>query len=50
MARSAQKHSAIGTSISNEGWRHLGPQATAIALIDQGLAGQRLKERYCVAH
>jgi glucose dehydrogenase len=38
-----QKHSAIGTSISNEGWRHLGPQATANALIDQGLAGQRLK-------
>jgi choline dehydrogenase-like flavoprotein len=39
------KHSAIGTSISNEGWRHVGPQATAIALIDQGFSGQHLKER-----
>jgi glucose dehydrogenase len=39
------KHSAIGTSVSNEGWRHLGPQATALALIDQGFAGERLKER-----
>jgi choline dehydrogenase-like flavoprotein len=39
------QYSAIGTSISNEGWRHLGPQATAIALIKQGFTGQRLKER-----
>ena len=38
------QYSAIGTSISNEGWRHLGPQATAIALIKQGFTGQRLKE------
>jgi choline dehydrogenase-like flavoprotein len=37
-------HSAIGTSISNEGWRRVGPQATAIALIDQGFSGQRLQE------
>ncbi len=39
------RHSAVGTSVSNEGWRHAGPQATAIALIDQGLSGQRLKDR-----
>ena len=39
------KHSAIGTSISNEGWRHVGPQETAITLINQGFSGQRLKER-----
>jgi CRP-like cAMP-binding protein len=39
-----KEHSAIGTSISNEGWRHIGPQATAIALIDQGSAGQRLHD------
>jgi choline dehydrogenase-like flavoprotein len=38
------KYSAIGTSISNEGWRHLGPQVTAVALIDQGFSGQRLKD------
>jgi choline dehydrogenase-like flavoprotein len=38
------KHSAIGTSISNEGWRHLGPQATAIALVERGFSGQRLKD------
>jgi glucose dehydrogenase len=39
------KYSAIGTSLSNEGWRHLGPQATAVALVDQGFAGERLKDR-----
>ena len=39
------KHSAVGTSISNEGWRHVGPQATALALIDQGFAGQLLRDR-----
>jgi glucose dehydrogenase len=39
------RHSAVGTSVSNEGWRHAGPQATAIALIDQEFAGQRLKDR-----
>jgi choline dehydrogenase-like flavoprotein len=38
------KHSAIGTSLSNEGWRHVGPQATAVKLIDQGLAGRRLQD------
>ena len=38
------KHSAIGTSLSNEGWRHVGPQAMAIKLIDQGLTGRRLQE------
>jgi glucose dehydrogenase len=38
------EYSAIGTSISNEGWRHVGPQATAIALIERGLTGQRLKD------
>ena len=39
-----RKHSAIGTSLSNEGWRHsMGPQATALALINQGLRGQRLQ-------
>jgi choline dehydrogenase-like flavoprotein len=38
------KYSAIGTSISNEGWRHVGPQATAIALVEHGLTGQRLKD------
>ena len=37
-------HSAIGTSISNEGWRRVGPQGTAVALIDQGLRGRRLQE------
>jgi choline dehydrogenase-like flavoprotein len=39
------KHSAVGTSLSNEGWRHLGPQATALALINQGLSGQQLRDR-----
>jgi choline dehydrogenase-like flavoprotein len=38
------KHSAVGTSLSNEGWRHAGPQATAVALIEQGFTGQRLKD------
>jgi glucose dehydrogenase len=38
------EYSAVGTSLSNEGWRHLGPQATAIALIDQGFSGQHLKD------
>jgi choline dehydrogenase-like flavoprotein len=38
------KHSAIGTSLSNEGWRHVGPQAMAVKLIDQGLTGRRLQE------
>jgi choline dehydrogenase-like flavoprotein len=39
------KHSAIGTSLSNEGWRHVGPPAMAVKLIEQGLAGQRLQDR-----
>jgi choline dehydrogenase-like flavoprotein len=39
------KHSAIGTSVSNEGWRHVGPQATALALIDQGFAGELLRDK-----
>jgi choline dehydrogenase-like flavoprotein len=39
-----RKHSAIGTSLSNEGWRHsMDPQATALSLINQGLRGQRLQ-------
>jgi choline dehydrogenase-like flavoprotein len=37
-------HSAIGTSISNEGWRRVGPQGTSIGLIDQGFTGQQLQE------
>jgi choline dehydrogenase-like flavoprotein len=37
-------HSAIGTSLSNEGWRHVGPQAMAVKLIDHGLTGRRLQE------
>ncbi|HEX5862656.1 MAG TPA: GMC family oxidoreductase [Casimicrobiaceae bacterium] len=38
------KHSAVGTSLSNEGWRHsMGPQARALTLINQGLRGQRLQ-------
>ena len=39
------KHSAIGTSVSNEGWRHAGPQVTAVMLIDKGLRGQKLQEQ-----
>jgi glucose dehydrogenase len=39
-----KKHSAVGTSLSNEGWRHAGPQATAVALVHQGLVGQRLQD------
>jgi glucose dehydrogenase len=39
------KHSAIRTSVSNEGWRHVGPQATALALIDRGFAGQLLRDK-----
>jgi glucose dehydrogenase len=39
------KHSAVGTSLSNEGWGHArGPQATALKLIDQGLRGERLQD------
>jgi choline dehydrogenase-like flavoprotein len=38
------KHSAVGTSLSNEGWGHArGPQATALKLIDQGLRGKHLQ-------
>jgi len=38
-------HAAIGTSLSNEGWGHaMGPQATAVRLIDQGLRGKRLQD------
>ena len=37
-------HSAIGTSLSNEGWRRMGPQLTAAALIEQGFTGRRLKD------
>ena len=39
------KHSAVGTSLSNEGWGHAGgPQATALKLIDQGLRGKHLQD------
>jgi glucose dehydrogenase len=39
------KHSAVGTSLSNEGWGHArGPQATALRLIDQGLRGKHLQD------
>jgi glucose dehydrogenase len=39
------KHSAVGTSLSNEGWGHArGPQATALKLIDHGLRGERLQD------
>jgi glucose dehydrogenase len=39
------KHAAVGTSVSNEGWGHtMGPLAMARTLIDQGLQGQRLQD------
>jgi choline dehydrogenase-like flavoprotein len=39
------KHSAVGTSLSNEGWGHTGgPQATALKLINQGLRGKHLQD------
>jgi glucose dehydrogenase len=39
-------HSAVGTSLSNEGFRRAtGPQATAAKLIGQGLRGERLNQQ-----
>jgi glucose dehydrogenase len=39
------KHSAVGTSVSNEGWGHArGPQATALKLIEHGLRGKPLQD------